>query len=76
MHGEMKNAYKILVGKPEGKKQIGKPRCISEGNIKLLLKAWRYFPLCHCSQTGSGTHLDFYSFSIGGSLPRGIVTGL
>jgi len=25
--GEMRNAYKILVGKPEGKKPLGRPRC-------------------------------------------------
>jgi len=25
-HGEMRNAYKILIGKPEGKTAFGKPR--------------------------------------------------
>jgi hypothetical protein len=24
---EMRNAYKILVGKPEGRRQLGRPRC-------------------------------------------------
>jgi hypothetical protein len=26
-HGETKNVYKILVGKPEGKRPLGRPRC-------------------------------------------------
>jgi hypothetical protein len=26
MHGENKNAYWILVGKPEGKRPLGRPR--------------------------------------------------
>jgi hypothetical protein len=26
MHGEMRNAYKILVGKPEGNRPLGRPR--------------------------------------------------
>jgi hypothetical protein len=33
--GEMRNACKILIGKPEGKKQLGRPRCICEDNIKI-----------------------------------------
>jgi hypothetical protein len=26
MHGEMNNAYKILVGNSEGRRQLGRPR--------------------------------------------------
>jgi len=37
MHGEMRNAYKILVGRPEGKRQLGKPRRRWEDNIKMGL---------------------------------------
>jgi hypothetical protein len=33
--GEIRNAYRILVGKPEGKKPIGKPSHRWENNIKL-----------------------------------------
>jgi hypothetical protein len=32
--GEMGNAYKILVGEPEGKKSLGRPRRRWEDNIK------------------------------------------
>jgi len=32
---EMRNAYKILVGKPEWKRPIGRPRRIWEGNNKV-----------------------------------------
>jgi hypothetical protein len=33
--GEKRNAYRILVGKPEGKKSLGKPRRRWEDNIKI-----------------------------------------
>jgi hypothetical protein len=33
--GEMKNAYDIFVGKPEGKRPLGRPRCRWEDNIKM-----------------------------------------
>jgi hypothetical protein len=35
MHGEKKKAYRILVGKPEGKRPLGKPRHRLEDNIKM-----------------------------------------
>jgi hypothetical protein len=31
----MRNAYKILVRKPEGKRPLGGPRCRWEGNIRM-----------------------------------------
>jgi hypothetical protein len=34
-HGEKRNAYKILMRKPEGKRPIGRPRRRSEDNIKM-----------------------------------------
>jgi hypothetical protein len=34
---EMENVYKILVGKPEGKKQLGRPMYRWEDNIKMDL---------------------------------------
>jgi hypothetical protein len=36
--GEMTNAYKILVGKPEGKRQLGRPRCRWEDNNRTDLR--------------------------------------
>jgi hypothetical protein len=36
--GEMRNAYKILVGKPERKKPLGRPRRRREVNIRLDLR--------------------------------------
>jgi hypothetical protein len=39
MHGEeKKNAYRTLMGKPEGKSLQGKPGCRWEVNIKLDLR--------------------------------------
>jgi hypothetical protein len=32
--GERRGAYRILVGKPEGKRQLGRPRLRWEDNIK------------------------------------------
>jgi hypothetical protein len=33
--GEMGNVYKVLVGKPEGKRPLGRPRRKWEGNIRM-----------------------------------------
>jgi hypothetical protein len=39
--GEKRNAYKILVGKPEGKGQLGRPRRKWVDNIKIELREIR-----------------------------------
>jgi hypothetical protein len=36
--GEKRNAYKILVGKPEGKRALGRPRRRWVDNIKMDLR--------------------------------------
>jgi hypothetical protein len=36
--GEKRNAYRILVGKPEGKRQLGRPRRVWVDNIKMDLR--------------------------------------
>jgi len=33
--GERRGVYRVLVGKPEGKRQLGKPRSRWEENIKM-----------------------------------------
>jgi hypothetical protein len=33
--GEKRNAYRLLVGKPEGKRPLGRPRRRWAGNIKM-----------------------------------------
>jgi hypothetical protein len=35
--GEKRNVYRLLVGKPEGKRPLGRPRCRWIGNIKMDL---------------------------------------
>jgi hypothetical protein len=35
----MRNVYKIFVGKPEGKRQLGRPRNRCEDNIRMYLKS-------------------------------------
>jgi hypothetical protein len=36
--GEKLNAYRISVGKPEGKRQLGRPRCMWMDYIKMDLR--------------------------------------
>jgi hypothetical protein len=47
--GQMKNVYKILVGKPETKRPLGRPRCIWKNNIKIDVKEIE----CGLDSTGS-----------------------
>jgi hypothetical protein len=35
--GDSRSAYRVLVGKPEGRKPLGRPRCRWEDNIKMDL---------------------------------------
>ena len=37
-YGERKGVYRVLVGKPEGKTPLGRPRPRWEGNIKMALQ--------------------------------------
>jgi hypothetical protein len=36
--GEDRGVYRVLVGKPEGKRLLGRPRCRLEDNIKINLQ--------------------------------------
>jgi hypothetical protein len=38
VHGEMRSSYNILVGKPEGKRPLGRPRRRWLDNIKMYLR--------------------------------------
>jgi hypothetical protein len=46
MHGERRGAYRILMGKPEEKRPLGRPRSRWEDNIKMDLQevGWRHGP--------------------------------
>jgi hypothetical protein len=50
-YGETRNAYKILVGKPEGKRPLGRPRRRWVGNIKMDLREIGWYGV---DRTGSG----------------------
>jgi hypothetical protein len=41
-NGEKMNAYRILVGKPEGKRPLGRPRRRWEDNIRMDLREIRW----------------------------------
>jgi hypothetical protein len=38
MTGERRDAYRVLVGSPEGKSPLGRPRLLWEDKIKMYLK--------------------------------------
>jgi hypothetical protein len=46
------NTYRILAGKPEGKRPVGRPRCRLEDNIKMDLRemAWGRLDWIHVTQ--------------------------
>jgi hypothetical protein len=50
--GELESAYKILFGKPEGKRPLGRPRRGFEDNIRMDLKeiGWKDVDWIHLAQ--------------------------
>jgi hypothetical protein len=50
--GQMKNAYKILVGKPEGTRPLVWRRCVWDDNTKMYLKGigYKYVDWFHVAQ--------------------------
>jgi hypothetical protein len=50
--GEKRNAYRILVGKPEGKRPLVRPRCRWVENIKIDLREiiWDGVDCIHLAQ--------------------------
>ena len=38
--GEKRNAYRIPAGKPDGKRPLGRPKCMWMDIIKMDLKRW------------------------------------
>jgi hypothetical protein len=52
--GETRNAYRILVGKPEGKRPVGRPRRRWVDNIKWILEREDGMVWYELDRTGSG----------------------
>jgi hypothetical protein len=52
--GDMRNKYRILVGKPKGKRPLGTPRCKCEDNIRMDLgkTGWKYEWMCLAQDRG------------------------
>jgi hypothetical protein len=50
--GEGRNVYRVLMGKPEGKRPLGRPRRRWEDGIKMALG--RYLGGCGVDSSGSG----------------------
>jgi hypothetical protein len=53
LHGDMRNAYKILVGKPERKEPLGRSNRRRQDNIKMYLKETGLGG-CELDSSGSG----------------------
>jgi hypothetical protein len=51
---EVRNVYNILVGETEGKRSLGRPRHVSEDNIKMDIKeiSWAGVDWIHLAQDG------------------------
>jgi hypothetical protein len=71
--GQIRRAYKILVGKPEHNKPLGRPRCRWEDNIRMDLRevGWGVVDWIHMAQDkepvpGSCGHCNETSGSIKG----------
>jgi hypothetical protein len=80
----MRDAYNILVGKPEEKRPLGRRRCRWVDNIRMDLRemGWDafpagtvmdFFPLHHRFQIGSGANPASYPMGTGASCPGGKV---
>jgi len=50
--GERRGVYRVLVGKPEGKRPLRKPRCRRENNIKIGF--WNWYVGYGLDRAGSG----------------------
>jgi hypothetical protein len=50
--GEMRNSYKRWVGKPEGKRPLGRPMCRWEDNMRIDLReiGWEGVDWVHLAQ--------------------------
>jgi hypothetical protein len=50
--GAKRSAYRVLVGKPEGKREIGRARCRWENNIKIDFRemGWGDMDWIHMAQ--------------------------
>jgi hypothetical protein len=48
----MRNVYKILVGKPKGKRPLGRPRSRRKGNTRMYLRemGWKFVYWTHPAQ--------------------------
>jgi hypothetical protein len=54
--GGIRNAYKMLIRKPEGKGPLGRPRCSWENNIRMDLREGNKVGSCGTDSTGLGRH--------------------
>jgi hypothetical protein len=57
--GEDRKVYKVLVGKPEGKRTLGRPRCRWENGTRLDLReiSWGVWIGFDCLRIGAGGEL-------------------
>jgi hypothetical protein len=56
VHEEMRNTYKILIGKPGGKKPLGRPRQRWEDNFEMYIRKpwWDDVEWTYLTDVGTG----------------------
>jgi hypothetical protein len=67
--GERRDAYRVLVGKPEGKKPPGRPRRRLEDNIKMDLQDVGWGHRLDCSGSGQGQVAAFMNTAMNFRVP-------
>jgi hypothetical protein len=56
--GEKRDVYRLLVGKPEGKRPLGRPRCRWMDNIKMELSEIRWGGVDWLGLAGTGPNVE------------------
>jgi ABC-type uncharacterized transport system permease subunit len=61
MYGERRSVYRILVGRPAGRRPVGRPRCRWEDNIKMNLQevGWGAWTGLIWHRIGTGVYCSF-----------------
>jgi hypothetical protein len=64
--GKLRNAYKILIGKPEGKRPPGGPKCKWDNNIRMDLMevGWEFVDWIHLAQERDQLGITGIHFSV------------
>jgi hypothetical protein len=70
---EKRNAYRLLVGQPEGKGPLGRPRCRWVDNIEMDLReiGWDRMDRTGCSRVDAGSSTSTVTLQVVGGNEKG-----